>query len=74
MAKEHYGRYNCVSKEKDYTKVVKTYRLTEQRILDTNKHTKVFDTSFKINHASAVASQKALIALGLAVLGILRYC
>uniref|UniRef100_G3NLG6 Semaphorin 7A (JohnMiltonHagen blood group) n=2 Tax=Gasterosteus aculeatus aculeatus TaxID=481459 RepID=G3NLG6_GASAC len=74
MAKEHYGRYNCVSKEKDYTKVVKTYRLTEQRILDTNKHTKVFDTSFKINHASAVVSQKALIALGLAVLGILRYC
>ncbi|XP_008275035.1 semaphorin-7A [Stegastes partitus] len=30
MAPENYGNYECVSKEKDYTKVVKRYQLTEQ--------------------------------------------
>ncbi|KAM8890864.1 semaphorin-7A [Spinachia spinachia] len=74
MAQENYGRYSCVSKEKDYTKVVKTYQLMEQMMLDTNKHSAIFQTTFKQNHASAVASQKAWMALGLVVLGILRSC
>ncbi|XP_037307889.2 semaphorin-7A isoform X1 [Pungitius pungitius] len=74
MAQENYGHYHCVSKEKDYTKVVKTYQLTEQIILDTNKHTKKFDNTLKTNRASAAASQKEWIVRGLAVLGILRYC
>ncbi|XP_068459717.1 semaphorin-7A [Clinocottus analis] len=70
MAHENYGGYKCVSKEKDYTKVLKTYQLTEQIIQDTNEKTKSINTPFKINYASAVVSQKTWITLGLAVLGI----
>lgn len=32
MAQENYGSWQCISKEKDYTKLVKTYQLIEQKI------------------------------------------
>uniref|UniRef100_A0A8C2WBG8 Semaphorin 7A (JohnMiltonHagen blood group) n=1 Tax=Cyclopterus lumpus TaxID=8103 RepID=A0A8C2WBG8_CYCLU len=64
MAHENYGGYECVSKEKDYRKVVKSYHLTEQIIQDTNENTE------RMNYASAAMPQKAWITLGLAVLGI----
>ncbi|KAM3609607.1 uncharacterized protein V6R79_017694 [Siganus canaliculatus] len=32
MAQENYGSWQCISKEKDYIKLVKTYQLTEQKI------------------------------------------
>ncbi|XP_075946025.1 semaphorin-7A [Anarhichas minor] len=70
MAHENYGDYECVSKEKDYTKVVKTYQLTEQMFPNTNKNTETINNLSKINYASAVVPQKAWITLGLAVLGI----
>ncbi|XP_071752620.2 semaphorin-7A [Centroberyx gerrardi] len=37
MAEESYGDYKCVSKERDYTKVLKEYHLTKQTILETNR-------------------------------------
>ncbi|XP_068579641.1 semaphorin-7A [Cebidichthys violaceus] len=70
MAHKDYGGYKCVSKEKDYTKVVKTYQLTEQMIPDTNTNTERINILLKINYASAVVPQKAWIILGLAVWGI----
>ncbi|XP_031696926.1 immunoglobulin superfamily containing leucine-rich repeat protein 2-like [Anarrhichthys ocellatus] len=73
LAHENYGGYECVSKEKDDTKVVKTYQFTEQMIPDTNKNTETINTLSQINDASAVVPQKAWITLGLAVLGIFRW-
>lgn len=70
MAHENYGGYKCVSKEKDYSKVVKTYYLREQIIQDTNENTERINFPSKMNYASAVVPQKAWITLGLAVLGI----
>lgn len=75
MTQENYGGYECVSKEKDYTKVVKTYQLTEQRILDTNENHGRSDTPFiSMNDSSAAVPQIAWITLGLAVgvMGIFR--
>ncbi|XP_054476238.1 semaphorin-7A [Anoplopoma fimbria] len=69
MAHENYGGYKCVSKENDYTKVVKMYQLTEQKIPDTNNR---IVTYFQMNDASAVMPQKAWITLGLVVLAIFR--
>ncbi|XP_071354558.1 semaphorin-7A [Trachinotus anak] len=62
MAQENYGVYECVSKEKDYTKVVKKYQLTQHMI-----HTMPESNTPKINDASAVALQTVTIILGLAV-------
>lgn len=36
MTQESYGSYQCISREKDYTKVVKQYRLVKREIKDTN--------------------------------------
>lgn len=65
MAQENYGSYECVSKEKDYTKVVKNYQLTEQKIpdIDTGRS----NIPYNINGASAVVPQGVWITLGLAV-------
>ncbi|XP_044049173.1 semaphorin-7A [Siniperca chuatsi] len=64
MAQENYGSYECVSKEKDYTKVVKKYQLTEQMIPDTkNGNT----PPWKFNDASTVVPQIVWITLGLSV-------
>lgn len=72
MTQENYGGYECVSKEKDYTKVVKTYQLTEQMIPDRNDNHGRSDTPF--DDASAAVPQMAWITLGLAVtvMGIFR--
>ncbi|XP_023278220.1 semaphorin-7A [Seriola lalandi dorsalis] len=63
MTQENYGVYECVSKEKDYTKVVKKYHLTQQVILTKTAS----ETPYKENDAIAVASQTVSIILGLAV-------
>ncbi|XP_039989057.1 semaphorin-7A [Xiphias gladius] len=63
MAQENYGVYECVSKEKDYIKVVKKYQLTEQIIPDTN--TRIINPN-EINGASAVVLHTVSIILGLA--------
>lgn len=72
MAQENFGSYECVSKEKNYTKVVKNYQLRVQTIPDTK--TERSDISYKINYSSAVVPQIAGLNLGLtvAVLGIVR--
>ncbi|XP_042352112.1 semaphorin-7A [Plectropomus leopardus] len=67
MEQVHYGGYQCVSKEKDYTKVVKTYHLTEQRITETNENTDRSSTPFPRNGVLAAGRQTAWITLGLAV-------
>ncbi|XP_034734083.1 semaphorin-7A isoform X1 [Etheostoma cragini] len=67
MAQENYGDYKCLSKEKDYTKVVKMYQLTEQMIPDTNENTDKSKPFFRTTDASAVVQQKAWITFGLAV-------
>lgn len=36
MTQESYGNYRCISREKDYTKVVKQYQLVQREIQDTN--------------------------------------
>ena len=64
MAQENYGDYECISKEKDYTKVVIKYQLTEQLITERKMGS---DSSHDINDASAAVSQTVLIILGLAV-------
>lgn len=77
MSQENYGSYECVSKEKDYTKVVKKYHLTKQIIPDTKKNMNIEDRRNvldKKNNASAVVPQIVWITLGLsvAVLGFFR--
>ncbi|XP_076589062.1 semaphorin-7A isoform X2 [Chaetodon auriga] len=64
MTRESYGTYKCVSEEKNYTKTVKNYHLTEQKIQDTN--TDRSNMPFKMNDASDVGPQSWII-LGLAV-------
>lgn len=74
MAQENYGGYECVSKEKDYTKVVKNYQLTEQKIPNTKENPWRSNTPYNRNGASGVVPQRVWITLGLAVavLGIFR--
>ncbi|XP_070763581.1 semaphorin-7A [Enoplosus armatus] len=67
MEQEDYGSYECVSKEKDYTKVVKKYLLKEQIIPDTKEDTERSNTPYKFNDASAVVPQIGWSTLGLAV-------
>ncbi|KAG7523251.1 semaphorin-7A [Solea senegalensis] len=64
MARDNYGIYECVSIERDYSKVVKQYRLAEQMSPETKKRE---NTEFKLNNASAVVSQIVLCLLGVAV-------
>lgn len=74
VAQEHYGSYRCVSEEKNYTKVVRTYQVAQQIIQDTNENTDRSNTPFLRNDASAVVPQIVWITLGLAVtvLGMFR--
>ncbi|XP_049930118.1 semaphorin-7A [Epinephelus moara] len=74
VAQEHYGSYRCVSEEKNYTKVVRTYQVAQQIIQDTNENTDRSNTPFLRNDASAVVLQIVWITLGLAVtvLGMFR--
>lgn len=62
MALSHYGDYDCVSKEKDFTKVVKQYKLIEQKIPDEKK-----DSEWRFNNlltnASGPAQQSLWILL-----------
>lgn len=55
ISQENYGNYECVSKERGYTKVVKMYQLREQRIPKTK--TDRGDTLYKLNDAPAVVVQ-----------------
>ncbi|XP_033941057.1 semaphorin-7A isoform X1 [Pseudochaenichthys georgianus] len=67
MTQENYGGYECVSKERDYTKVVKTYQLKQQTIQDTNRNTDGSNGNLRIQSASAVVPQITWITLTLAV-------
>lgn len=73
VAQENYGNYECVSKEKDYTKVVKKYQLTEQVIPVETTHTKKGSTPFRRNDASGLGQQIVWMALpAVAAWGIFR--
>ncbi|KAM4618240.1 semaphorin-7A [Polymixia lowei] len=52
---ESYGDYKCVSEERDYTKVVKEYRLIQQTILDANGSAKTNVIFNESNNAAALA-------------------
>lgn len=62
MAQENYGTYKCVSEEKGFTNVLKSYRLTEQNSPQSNTENPLPEW----NEASAVVSQFWL-SLGLSM-------
>ncbi|XP_051808166.1 semaphorin-7A isoform X2 [Acanthochromis polyacanthus] len=69
MTEENYGSYKCVSKEKDYTKVVKRYQLKEQIIL----HEMIPRSNTpKMNDASALVPQVWITLIALALWGMFR--
>lgn len=47
MTQESYGSYKCISTEKDYTKVVKQYKLVQREIEDTNTGKNASPTSLE---------------------------
>lgn len=55
MTQESYGSYKCVSKEKNYTKIIKHYHLPEPVIPDTR--TDGSNTPYKTNNVSALWPQ-----------------
>ncbi|XP_028306966.1 semaphorin-7A isoform X2 [Gouania willdenowi] len=61
MATDNYGDYECVSQERDYRKVVKTYQLIEQRIADEN--TNRGNTPYDHNDAGALVPRLAWVTL-----------
>lgn len=65
MAQENYGSYECVSKERDYIKVVKKYHLTQPIIKDTNTNGERSNTPLTENNALAVVPHILWITLGL---------
>ncbi|KAG7245369.1 hypothetical protein INR49_010819 [Caranx melampygus] len=68
MAQENYGIYNCVSREKDYEKVVKKYELKQQITQKTKKSGT--ESIIPRNGALKVASNAVSIILGLATAGL----
>ncbi|XP_029008337.1 semaphorin-7A [Betta splendens] len=71
MTQDNYGTYRCVSKEKDFTQVLRTYELKAQ------EPPEVFRRNVapaERNHASAVAAQMGWLLYGLtaAALGVFR--
>ncbi|XP_059191987.1 semaphorin-7A [Centropristis striata] len=75
MAQENYGGYECVSKEKDYTKVVKRYQLTEQIVSETNEDRNNNPLGNYVVPVESSAASDAVphvewITLGLTALGI----
>lgn len=69
MTKENYGNYKCVSKEKDYTKVVKRYRLKEQH---NNEITPRSRNPFRRNEASALVPRVWITLIAAALWGMFR--
>lgn len=69
VTEDNYGTYKCVSKEKDYTKVVKTYHLQDQPHVYRRNY---FPTDR--NHASTIVLEIAWITYGVTIimLGIFR--
>uniref|UniRef100_UPI0037E8D477 semaphorin-7A n=1 Tax=Semicossyphus pulcher TaxID=241346 RepID=UPI0037E8D477 len=67
MEQESYGSYKCVSKEKDYMKVVKIYQLAEQKMVVTKIITERTEPPRDRNHAPAFVPLIVWIALGQAV-------
>lgn len=70
MTEESYGNYMCVSKEKDYTKVVKRYQLTEQRIPHEKKCRS--NTLYEMNDASALVPRVWITLIAVALWGMFR--
>lgn len=54
MNQEHYGTYDCVSTEKDYTKVVNTYELKETIYPEPRKDSKTSSTQIENSASSLV--------------------
>lgn len=61
MAEKNYGDYKCVSKERDYTKVVTQYHLTEQLINVSGRKEKTNNIPKSTNFAAAVVPQAVLM-------------
>lgn len=72
MTEESYGDYKCISKEKDYTKVVTEYRLTKQTILDANSDISRNVILDKTNNAVALVPQVAWVMSVAVVLGLFK--
>ncbi|XP_023153793.2 semaphorin-7A [Amphiprion ocellaris] len=70
MTEENYGNYKCVSKEKDYTKVVKRYRLRKQVIPDEITHRS--NIPYKMNDASALVPRVWISLIAVALWGMFR--
>lgn len=69
MAQENYGIYKCISREKDYEKVVKKYEL-KQQITQTRRDKKSgTENIIPSNDALKVVSEAVSIILGLATAG-----
>ncbi|KAM9854778.1 semaphorin-7A [Aulostomus maculatus] len=71
MANTNYGSYECVSKEKDYIKVVKRYHLAKPLIKVMKNITKI-DIPIRENNASVLLPRISLITLGFIVAGFLN--
>ncbi|KAM9754607.1 semaphorin-7A [Menidia menidia] len=67
MEKQNYGNYICISREKNYTKVVKEYQLMEQVIPVENENRKTVDPSFSQNKASGLVPKMMWIPLQFAI-------
>ncbi|CAN9499339.1 unnamed protein product [Ophioblennius macclurei] len=63
VSQENYGDYECVSREKDYTKVVKEYQLTEQRLPSESRNIQTSSVPDERNDASALVPQIAWVTL-----------
>lgn len=63
MAQENYGNYDCVSREKDYTKIVKKYQLIQQIPPDEKKDTRWRSINYYLTNASGPAQQSLWILL-----------
>lgn len=73
MTQENYGTYECISKEKNYTKVVKNYHLTEQKIPEPMTDRGNTPRQYNMNDASAVVPQMWInLGLAVTVMGIFR--
>lgn len=64
MVHENYGGYECVSQEKDYTKVVKKYHLEKQIMTETHSTNNI---PAGTSNVSAVTLNIVWITLGLSV-------
>lgn len=63
MARENYGDYECVSRERDYSKVIKEYQLSEQQLPQESINVKTTNTHFERSDAPALVPHVAWFTL-----------